>query len=314
MDAERSIGRGATSISGPLCPQLRRAVAAPDQPARALPLRLLPAPLRAGLGVPQLRRALHDRAHVLHGDRQVQQLRRQHAAADMSRDRARAAERRARRALDPLGRFRAAARAGRGGARRRRARDPRRRDGRPLRAADHASVRWSSPRCASRSRTPAAMLDVHLMIERPERQVEPSSCRPAPTRSPSTPRPPRTPRYTADLIRERGAASGVAINPATPVEALGEIAGADRPGAVHDRQPRLGRAAVHRALAGQDRRACARCSATGWRWRSTAASIPAPRPSAARRGRALFVAGSAIFGAADPGAAYLAIARAVDAA
>ena len=69
-------------------PALRRALAAPDQPARPLPLRVLPAPLRAHLGVPQLRRALDDRAHVQHADRQVQQLRRQHAAGDLMRQRA----------------------------------------------------------------------------------------------------------------------------------------------------------------------------------------------------------------------------------
>ena len=56
-------------------PRLRRAVAAPDQPARPLPLRVLPAALRARLGVPELRRALDDRADVEHRDRHVQPLR-----------------------------------------------------------------------------------------------------------------------------------------------------------------------------------------------------------------------------------------------
>ncbi len=69
---------------GPQCPQLRRAVAAAHQPARPLPLRVLPAPLRADLGVPQLRRALDDRAHVLDRDPEVQQLRRLDAAGRMS--------------------------------------------------------------------------------------------------------------------------------------------------------------------------------------------------------------------------------------
>ena len=41
------------------------------------------------------------------------------------------------------------------GARRRRARDPRRRDGRPLRAADHDGRRWSSRRSPTRSTRPA---------------------------------------------------------------------------------------------------------------------------------------------------------------
>ena len=47
-------------------PGLRRAVAAAHEPARALPLRELPAPLRARVRVPQLRRALDDRADVEH--------------------------------------------------------------------------------------------------------------------------------------------------------------------------------------------------------------------------------------------------------
>src|SRR6202000_1722657 len=54
------------------------------QPARTLPLRLLPAPLRADLRLPQLRRALDDRADVDHRDPQVQQLRRFDAAGRMS--------------------------------------------------------------------------------------------------------------------------------------------------------------------------------------------------------------------------------------
>ena len=49
----------------PELPRLRRAMAAPDQPARALPVRELPAPLRAGLGLPGLRRAPDDRPHAL---------------------------------------------------------------------------------------------------------------------------------------------------------------------------------------------------------------------------------------------------------
>ena len=68
----------------PAVPELRRAVAAPHEPPGPLPLRLLPAPLRADLGVPQLRRALDDRAHVQHRDPQVQQLRGLHAPRSLS--------------------------------------------------------------------------------------------------------------------------------------------------------------------------------------------------------------------------------------
>ncbi len=122
----------------PAVPELRRAVAAPYQPARPLSLRILPAPLRADLCLSQLRRALDDRAHVLDRDHEVQSTAAIRCSSPYERLRARAAGRRARGAVDPLGRFRAPARAGRRGARRGRARDPRGRDGRALRAADHA--------------------------------------------------------------------------------------------------------------------------------------------------------------------------------
>ncbi len=138
--------RPAARRSRPALPELLRAVAAPDEPAGSLPLRVLPAPLRAGLGVPELRRALDDRAHVLDRDRQVQQLRRQHAPPDLSVvgvgvDMSASANellRGVRVAPSILvRRLRAAARAGARGAGRGRARDPRGRDGRALRAADH---------------------------------------------------------------------------------------------------------------------------------------------------------------------------------
>jgi hypothetical protein len=65
-------------------PILRGAMAARDEPRRALPLRLLLAPLRAALGVPQLRGALDDRPDVGHGERHLQELRRLDAVADLN--------------------------------------------------------------------------------------------------------------------------------------------------------------------------------------------------------------------------------------
>ena len=49
------------------------------------------------------------------------------------------------------------------------------------------------------------------------------------------------------------------------------------------------------------------------RSRSTAASTQRPRRSVAEAGAGLFVAGSAVFGADDPAAAYTAIAEAAGA-
>src|SRR6202012_3631276 len=53
---------------------LPRTVAPPDGGTGALPLRLLPAAVRACLRLPQLRRALDDRADVDDRDRRLQQL------------------------------------------------------------------------------------------------------------------------------------------------------------------------------------------------------------------------------------------------
>src|SRR3954447_11952601 len=56
-------------------PKLRRAVAADHEPAGPLPLRLLPAPLRAALGVPELRYALDDRPGHGHAQHHMQPVR-----------------------------------------------------------------------------------------------------------------------------------------------------------------------------------------------------------------------------------------------
>ena len=198
-------------------PELRRAVAAPDEPPRALSLRVLPAPLRADLRVPQLRRALHDRAHVLHRDPQVQQLRRLHAPGRMSERYAAGLARRellrdVRVAPSILSAdFGAPARAGAGGARRGGAGDPRRRHGRALRAADH---RRPADRGGARRPVHEAggMLDVHLMIERPERQVEEFVKAGADSITFHAEATPHV-AYTRELIRESGACVGPGDQP-----------------------------------------------------------------------------------------------------
>jgi ribulose-phosphate 3-epimerase len=68
-----------------------------------------------------------------------------------------------------------------------------------------------------------AILDVHLMIERPERHVEAFAKAGADV---ITIHPESTPNihYSLKLIRELGCAAGVVINPGTPVEAVGPVA------------------------------------------------------------------------------------------
>jgi ribulose-phosphate 3-epimerase len=67
-------------------------------------------------------------------------------------------------------------------------------------------------------------IDVHLMIERPERHVEAFATAGADI---ITVHPEATPHihYTLKLIRELGCAAGVVINPGTPVEAVEPVAG-----------------------------------------------------------------------------------------
>ena len=157
------------------------------------------------------------------------------------------------------------------------------------------------------------MLDVHLMIERPERHVGEFVKAGADSITFHAEATPHV-AYTANLIREQ-----------RRVRRRGDQPRA-RPSARWPRWP----AAIDLALCmtvnpgwgGQPfiehslekiaaRRA--RSSARTWRSRSTAASTPRPRPRAAQAGASLFVAGSAIFGRGDPGEAYRAIARAVGA-
>lgn len=160
-------------------------------------------------------------------------------------------------------------------------------------------------------REAGAMLECHLMIERPERLVgefvkagadsitfhAEASAHAA---------------YTANLIRESGACVGLAINPGTPVGALAEVTDAidlalcmtvnpgwgGQPFIAHslDKLPRV------RALVGSD----------------VAVEVdggidPKTAPSCLQAGASLFVAGSAIFHAADPAAAYAAIAASIQA-
>jgi ribulose-phosphate 3-epimerase len=164
---------------------------------------------------------------------------------------------------------------------------------------------------AERVREAGAMLEVHLMIERPERHVGEfvkAGAQSVTFHAEATP----NVAYTANLLHDLGACVGVAINPATPAPALIDIAHeldvalcmtvnpgwGGQPFISHSLE-KLGpvRATVGEAVA---------VEVDGGIDVSTA-------PQCLRAGANLFVAGSAIFGSGDPGEAYLAIARSVDA-
>jgi ribulose-phosphate 3-epimerase len=164
---------------------------------------------------------------------------------------------------------------------------------------------------AEQVREAGAMLDVHLMIERPERHVSEfvkAGAESVTFHAEATPHI----AYAANVIRESGADVGVAINPGTLVGALSEVSGAidmalcmtvnpgwgGQPFIEHslEKLPRV-RAIVGDRVAVQVDGGIAPDTATACR----------------QAGASVFVAGSAIFGSQDPGEAYLAIARAVSA-
>jgi ribulose-phosphate 3-epimerase len=156
------------------------------------------------------------------------------------------------------------------------------------------------------------MLDVHLMIERPERQVGEfvrAGAHSVTFHVEATPHA----AYTAEEIRAGGACVGVAINPATPVAALAELAGTIdlalcmtvSPG--WGGQPFIARspgkiARLRALLDGEE--APAALEVDG-------GIDPSTAPVCREAGTTLFVAGSAIFHAPDPGAAYRAIAESI---
>jgi len=155
------------------------------------------------------------------------------------------------------------------------------------------------------------MLEAHLMIERPERHAAEFVNAGADSITFHAEATPNI-AYTANLIRERGACVGMAINPATAVGALAEVTQeldlvlcmtvnpgwGGQPFIAHslDKLPRV------RALVGTD----VAVEVDGGIESLTA-------PACLQAGANVFVAGSAIFSAATPGEAYRAIAASVEA-
>jgi ribulose-phosphate 3-epimerase len=155
------------------------------------------------------------------------------------------------------------------------------------------------------------MLDCHLMVERPERQIDQFATAGADSITIQAEATPNV-HYTLQQIRNAGCLAGLAINPATSVEAVGEVLDAVdfvlcmtvNPGwggqAFIETSPaKLMRL---RALVGPD----LPIQVDGGIGPATAETTEAA-------GATLFVAGSAIFGADDPAAAYRAIADAAGA-
>ncbi len=156
-----------------------------------------------------------------------------------------------------------------------------------------------------------AVLDVHLMIERPERHVGEFVKAGADTVTFHAEATPHV-SYTAGQLRELGAGVGVAINPATPVGALAEVAGAIDMALCMTVNPGWGGQPFIAHSPEKIERVRAIVGA------EVAVQVdggidPETAPVCRRAGANIFVAGSAIFGGGDPGEAYRAIAAAAGA-
>jgi len=153
-------------------------------------------------------------------------------------------------------------------------------------------------------------IDVHLMIERPDEHIEAFAKAGADSitfHAEAT----RHINRTLNVIRELGCLAGLAINPGTPVATVGE--------SVHDADvflcmtvnPGWGGQAFIAESPDKVRRLA---SLVGEGTIEVDGGIdPGTAGSVADAGAGLFVAGSAVFGADDPAAAYTAIAEAAGA-
>ncbi|MHB1537218.1 MAG: ribulose-phosphate 3-epimerase [Solirubrobacteraceae bacterium] len=156
-----------------------------------------------------------------------------------------------------------------------------------------------------------AALDVHLMIERPERHVADFAKAGADSITVHAEATPHL-AYALEAVRELGVRAGVAINPGTPPEALSQVVAlvdlvlcmTVNPG--WGGQPFIVRSPAKvarlRELFGAE----------------TAIEVdggidPETAPLCREAGARLFVAGSAIFGCEEPAAAYAALAGSIGA-
>jgi ribulose-phosphate 3-epimerase len=154
-------------------------------------------------------------------------------------------------------------------------------------------------------------LDVHMMIEAPERQIAEFAKAGADSitfHEEATPHAHRT----LSAIRELGCLAGIAINPGTPAEAVSELRGLADIVLCMSVNPGWGGQSFIETSPAKIERLCllvgdARIEVDGGVDNSTAGTVAAA-------GASLFVAGSAVFGAPDPAAAYAEIASAAGAA
>jgi len=164
---------------------------------------------------------------------------------------------------------------------------------------------------ADRVHDAGGALDVHLMIERPERQIEAFAGAGADSITFHEEATPHANRTLA-AIGELGCLAGIAINPGTPVEAVAELWGLADIALCMTVNPGWGGQAF---IEGSPDKVSRLAALAGGATIEVDGGIDATTAGAvASAGASLFVAGSAVFGAADPALAYTEIAKAAGAA
>jgi ribulose-phosphate 3-epimerase len=163
---------------------------------------------------------------------------------------------------------------------------------------------------ADRVHDAGAILDVHLMIERPERQVAEFARAGADNITVHAEATAHL-HYTLAAVREAGCTAGAAICPATPADALGEVA-AEVLDLALCMSVNPGWGAQKFIAASLDKLARMRSALPEHVALEVDGGIHDDTArSSARAGANLLVAGSAVFGSADPAAAFATIAAAV---
>jgi ribulose-phosphate 3-epimerase len=160
---------------------------------------------------------------------------------------------------------------------------------------------------ADRVHAAGGVVDVHLMIESPERQIEEFARAGADSITFHEEATPHSNR-TLQAVRELGCLAGIALNPGTPATAVAELRGdADIVLCMTVNPGWGGQAFIESSPAKLERLrplvGDARIEVDGGIDVATAGSVAAA-------GAHLFVAGSAVFGAGDPARAYADIAAA----
>ena len=156
------------------------------------------------------------------------------------------------------------------------------------------------------------MLDVHLMVERPERHIEAFASAGADAITVHVEATPHV-HYAVRATREAGCLAGVAITPSTPVEAVAELTEEVQIVLCMTVNPGWGGQPFIPSTAGKVERLRSQLP-NGVAIEVDGGIDADTAPQCAAAGARLFVAGTSVFGADDPGEAYRQVARAAGAA